>query len=235
MDAISQFVLEAAGSPVALLAVFVLTVIDGLLPALPSESVVIGLAAISSTTGQPLVFLGVTAAVAAFLGDNLSYEIGRAVGLDRFRWMRNRSFTRAMDRAAAALGRRVSTAVLAGRFVPGARVGVSLVAGATGVPRRVYRPLTMLSASLWSVYMLILGTIGGAWVSANPLLGIVATTALGVVIGLAVDRVLTLVRGGAARPAAARAAGAANAPAETVSRSALPPIPAPATDETPRV
>lgn len=215
MENVSQWVLDAAGSPVALVAIFVLTVVDGLVPALPSESLVMGLAAIGSVTGRPMLpVLGVVAAVAAFVGDNLSYEIGRAIGLRRFRWMRRPWFARHTARAAAGLRRRVSTAVFAGRFVPGVRVAIGLAAGATGVPRRTYRPLTALSATLWGLYMLTLGTIGGAWFSDRPLLGMLSATCLGLVLGLVIDRVLTLVhrRRGAPDEAADRP-GAEPAPA----------------------
>ncbi|MFC7404009.1 DedA family protein [Georgenia alba] len=210
MDDISQWILDAAATPAALVAIFVLTVIDGLVPALPSESLVIGLAAIGSTTGRPLlVVLGPVAAVAAFIGDNLSYEIGRAVGLDRFRWMRTPWFSRQTGRAAAGLARRVSTAVLAGRFVPGVRVAVGLAAGATGIRRTVYRGLTALGATLWATYMLILGTVGGTWFSDRPVLGILAATVLGALIGLVVDRVLSLLRRRADRQTVAEGAALA--------------------------
>ncbi|QDP95581.1 DedA family protein [Microlunatus elymi] len=195
MDALSQFVLAAAGTPWALLAMFCLIIIDGIFPLVPSESIVIGLAAIGVGTGHPsLLLLGFVAAVAAFIGDNLAYEIGRAVGLRRFRWMRHPRFVKVTDWAAAALQRRVSSAVLAGRFVPGGRVAISLVAGATKIPRTVYRPLTAASSSLWAVYSLVIGTIGGAWVSQHPILGALLAVALGIAIGFVIDKIITLVR-----------------------------------------
>jgi len=195
MDALSQFVLDAAGSPWALLAVFALIIVDGIFPLVPSESIVIGMAAIGVGTGHPsLIMLGLVAAVAAFIGDNLAYEIGRAVGLRRFRWMRTRRFTKVMDWAANALERRVSSAVLAGRFVPGGRVAISLVAGASKIPRGVYRPLTVLSAAMWAVYSLVLGTIGGAWVAEHPILGALLAVALGMIVGVIIDKVITAVR-----------------------------------------
>jgi membrane protein DedA with SNARE-associated domain len=208
MDPISQFILAAAGSPLVLPAVLLLTVADGICPVVPSESVVIGLAAIGISTGQPaLLLLGLVAAVGAFIGDNLTYEIGRRIGLDRFRWMRRPWFTKIMGKASAALERRVSSAVLAGRFIPGGRVAVSLVAGASGVPRKVFRPLTVLSSISWAGYSLVLGTIAGAWVGAHPLLGALLAVGLGILIGWLIDTALAvrrrLVSARAARTSAA--------------------------------
>lgn len=195
MDALAHVILAAAGSPWALLAVAALIIIDGIIPLVPSESVVIGLAAIGVGTGHPaLLLLGVVAAAAAWVGDNLAYEIGRAIGISRFGWMRRPWFAGAMTKAAAALDRRVSSAVLAGRFVPGGRVAISLVAGATRIPRRVYRPLTVASSSLWAAYSIVIGTIGGAWVAAHPVLGVALSIGLGMVLGALIDQLLGVIR-----------------------------------------
>lgn len=195
MDVLSQFILAAAGSPWVLLAVAALIIIDGLFPLVPSESIVIGLAAIGIGTGHPsLLILGVVAAAAAWVGDNLAYEIGRGIGITRFRWMHRPWFANAMAKASAALDRRVSSAVLAGRFIPGGRVAISLVAGATRIPRRVYRPLTVASSTLWAIYSLVIGTIGGAWVAAHPILGVGLAIGLGMLVGFLVDQILALIR-----------------------------------------
>jgi membrane protein DedA with SNARE-associated domain len=158
------------------------------------------------------------AAVGAFIGDNLTYEIGRRIGLDRFGWMRRPWFTKIMGKASAALERRVSSAVLAGRFVPGGRVAVSLVAGASGVPRKVFRPLTVLSSISWAGYSLVLGTIAGAWVGAHPLLGALLAVGLGILIGWLVDTALAVRR----RISATRAAARASAPERIVEPEPAP-------------
>jgi membrane protein DedA with SNARE-associated domain len=195
MDALGQLVLHAAGSPWLLPLVFLFVVVDGIFPPVPSESVVIALAAISASTGQPtMLLLALTAASGAFVGDNISYEIGRRIGLQRFAWMRRPWFVRTMGRAAAALDHRVSSAVLAARFVPGGRVGVNLVAGASGIPRKVFRPLTLLSAACWAIYSVVIGTVAGSWVSDHPVLGALVATGLGLLVGLLIDTVLGIIR-----------------------------------------
>ncbi len=200
MEFLDQLVLDASGSPWILLAVLAFTIIDGFFPPVPSESVVVGLAALSVTTGQPsLVLLGIVAALGAMIGDNIAYEIGRRIGrseqgLSRFALARKPWFTKAMARASAALQRRVSTAVLAGRFIPGGRVAVNVTAGASGVLPRVFRPLTVLSGICWAAYSIIVGTVAGSWVHDHPVLGVLVAIVLGIVIGLVVDATLALVR-----------------------------------------
>ena len=195
MDTLGQLVLHAAGSPWVLPLVFLFVVIDGIFPPLPSESVVIALAAISVSTGHPpLLLLALAAGLGAFVGDNLAYEIGRKIGLARFGWMRRPWFVRIMNRASAAIDHRLSSAVLAARFVPGGRVGVNLVAGASGVSRLVFRPLTVLSSICWTVYTLMIGTIAGTWVSDHPVLGAMIATGLGLLIGFLIDTATGIVR-----------------------------------------
>lgn len=195
MDALGQLVVHAAGSPWLLPLVFVFVVIDGIFPPLPSESVVIALAAISAGTGHPsMPLLGPAAGLGAFIGDNLTYEIGRRIGLDRFAWMRRPWFVKIMNKASVALDHRVSSAVLAARFVPGGRVGVNLVAGASGIPRLVFRPLTALSSVCWTIYILTLGTVAGHWVGDHPAFGAMIATGLGLLVGFLIDTALGIVR-----------------------------------------
>lgn len=195
MDVLTNWILDAAASPWSLLAVFAFTVVDSLFPPVPSESLAIGLAAIGIATGTPPVWMvAVVAAAGAFVGDNIAYHVGRAIGADRFRWMHRPWFAKPMRKAAAALDRRVSTAILAGRFIPVGRIGINLVAGASGVPGRVFRPLAALASIIWSIYSVVLGAVAGAWFTRNPVLGVVLAVGVGIALGLLLDRVILLYR-----------------------------------------
>ena len=80
------------------LVVLGLAAFDGFFPPVPSESVVIGLAAIGASTGEPdLWLLGLAAAVGAFCGDNLTYTLGRHSPLRSFA-ARHPHVGRALDR-----------------------------------------------------------------------------------------------------------------------------------------
>lgn len=195
MDSLAQWILNAAASPWALLAVFVFTVVDSVFPPVPSESLAIGLAAAGIATGNPPVWLvALVAAAGAFVGDNLAYMAGRTIGLDRFSWMRKPWFAKPMARASAELGNRISTAILAGRFIPVGRIGINLVAGASGVPPRVFRPLAALACSVWAVYSVVLGSLAGGWFAGNPVLGVGLAIGIGICLGMMLDTAITLYR-----------------------------------------
>ena len=81
MQAINDFILAAAGQPWVLLLVLACCLIDGFFPPIPSESVVVGLAAVAATADVPNPWLLMAvAAPGRFTGDNIAYLIGRRVG-----------------------------------------------------------------------------------------------------------------------------------------------------------
>ena len=96
MQAINDFILNAAEQPWVLILVFACCVIDGFFPPIPSESVVVGLSAVAATAHVPNpVLLAAVAAAGAFLGDNIAYLIGRGAGTRRWAWMRGPRLQRA--------------------------------------------------------------------------------------------------------------------------------------------
>lgn len=217
VDAFTDWILNAASSPWALLAVFILTVVDSVFPPVPSESLAIGLAAIGIATGKPPVWLvALVAAGGAFVGDNIAYLVGRKIGLSRFRWMRKPWFARPMAHAAAALERRVSTAILAGRFIPVGRIGINLVAGASGVSPRMFRRLAALACSIWAIYSVVLGSVAGGWFDDNPMLGTLLAVGLGITLGIVLDLLIALYR----RHRRRRAPASATPPQQPVSADA---------------
>ena len=89
MEFINEAVLHAAGQwwiyPILLVFFFV----DGFAMVVPSETLIVALAAFSRQSGEPnLWILGATALVGAIAGDNMAYMLGRKIGLERWRWMR---------------------------------------------------------------------------------------------------------------------------------------------------
>ena len=188
MDVLLQAVLGLAGSEWVYLVVFALTVADAFLVIVPSETVVIGLAALSASTGSPVLGILIpVAAVAAMLGDSLTYYVGRRIGLDRFAFGRRPRISAAIDWARTALERRAAVVLLTARFVPFGRVAVNLTAGATGFSYRRFLPLTVLAGSAWAGYNVLIGAAFGAWFHDNPLLAIVLSIAVAISAGVLVD------------------------------------------------
>ncbi|MBT8161238.1 MULTISPECIES: DedA family protein [Arthrobacter] len=196
MQAINDFILAAAGQPWVLLLVFACCLIDGFFPPIPSESVVVGLAAVSATAGVPnawsLILVG---ALGAFAGDNLAYLIGRKIGVRRWRWMRSQRMQGAFRWAGRELRRRAASLIMVARFIPIGRVAVNLTAGATRFSHGTFVALTALSAVMWASYSVAIGVFFGQWFEHNHVLGAVIAIIAAVILGIVVDRVISKVRG----------------------------------------
>ncbi len=75
------------GSVLSYAAAVIIPALDAVLPVLPSETVIITLGVATAGSADPRIALLVLAAAAgAFLGDNLSYLIGRHFGPRAERW-----------------------------------------------------------------------------------------------------------------------------------------------------
>ncbi|CAN5218799.1 DedA family protein [soil metagenome] len=188
MDVINHLILSLAGSPWVLAVVLLLVVVDGFFPPVPSESVLVALAAVGVATGLPNPWLVlVVAALGSFLGDNIAFLIGRSVGLDRYRWLRGPRVSALREKARGALERTPTVAILTARFVPVGRVVVNILAGASGFSRRRFVALTAVSGVAWAAYSILIGIVAGAWIRDNPLLGIGLAVGMALVVGAAVD------------------------------------------------
>lgn len=196
MDSINTFVLTHAGQPWVYAVLFAGCLIDGFFPPVPSESLVVGLAALVYAADGPNAWaiFGVAAA-GAFLGDNLAYAIGRGIGTDRWRWMRSPRMQRGIVWARRELDRRAVSLILVARFIPIGRVVVNLGAGATRYPRTWFIPLTGFSALAWAGYSTAIGVLAGAWFKDNQLLGVVVAVAVALVLGVLIDKLISRLRG----------------------------------------
>ena len=196
MQAINDFILAAAGQPWVLVLVFACCVIDGFFPPIPSESVVVGLAAVAATAGVPNpLLLTATAAAGALVGDNMAYLIGRGTGTRRWAWQRGPRMQAAFRWAGRELRKRPASLILVARFVPIGRVAVNLTAGATHYPWRRFFSLTVLSALLWASYSVGIGLTVGPWFEKNHVLGAAIAIVCAIVLGVVLDRVISRVRG----------------------------------------
>jgi membrane-associated protein len=196
VQAINDFILAAAGQPWVLVLVLACCVIDGFFPPIPSESVVVGLAAVAATADVPNPWmLTLVAAFGAFGGDNIAYLIGRRVGTRRWRWMRGRRMQNAFRWAGQELRKRPASLVLVARFIPIGRVAVNLTAGATRFSHLRFVMLTVMSAVLWAVYSVAIGLFFGQWFESNHLLGALIAIVCAIVLGIIVDMVISRLRG----------------------------------------
>lgn len=146
-EAVNTLIEQNAAALRVLPALFLLATFDALLPPVPSESVVIALAAFGAATGSPhLVALGLVAAAGAFVGDNLTFALARRSRLTGLGSSPRPRVRAAFRHAEAELDRRGGLAIVVARYVPVARVAVNVTAGAGGFAQRRFVLLSAIAA-----------------------------------------------------------------------------------------
>jgi membrane protein DedA with SNARE-associated domain len=200
VDTIEGIILDLAESPWILLVLLAVCIIDAFFPPIPSESVVVALAALAVTgSGPPLWVIGILAAAGAWIGDNITYAIGRRVGVERWAWLRAGRASRAVELARRSIARRAVLFLMTARFIPGGRTAVNFTAGATGYPRRTFVRISAAAAAVWAAYSVGIGSVFGHVFADQPLLAAGLGIVVAVAIGLIVDRIISWRR--APRPA----------------------------------
>jgi membrane protein DedA with SNARE-associated domain len=153
---------DFSSSPWFYVIIFVIAVLDSVLPIVPSETLVI-IGGVSAGLGNlwiPLVIL--VAAAGAFIGDNLSYFIGReASDWVMRRQTRTEKGARRMASIVEQVHERGGLLLITARFIPGGRTALTLSCGITKQPRRWFVSWAAVAAVIWGNYAALLGFIGG--------------------------------------------------------------------------
>jgi len=193
IDTVNAFIQSAVSTPWIYVVIVLFVLVDAFLPPVPSESVVIAASAAAVSLGRPDIALVVAcAAIGAIAGDNITFAIGRLVGIDRFAWMRGRRMRAALGAAGRGMARRPAVILMTARYIPVGRVAVNLVAGASGFPRRRFCGRSVIAGVTWAVYSVGIGLIAGHWLHGNPALGMLVGIAAGVATGLIIDVVMRI-------------------------------------------
>ncbi|MFI5707338.1 DedA family protein [Kribbella sp. NPDC051620] len=190
-DSILHFTQELMSSWWIYLALFGFAALDGFFPAIPSETLVVTAGVFAATGGPNLYVVIAMAAAGAFLGDHVSYALGRGAGgrlLDRFEPGTKRHKLTLWARTA--LEERGGLVLVVARYVPGGRTAVTLTMGAVRYPLRNFSLFAALAAASWGLYCSLVGYIGGKAFEDNPLKGVV----LGIGLALGVTLVVEVVR-----------------------------------------
>jgi membrane-associated protein len=160
-------------SPLSYLIAILIPALDAIFPVLPSETAVIALGVATAGSTDPRIGLLVACAAAgAFLGDNLSYLLGRRFGP----WVNRRFFSSEKGRqrrewAERSLARFGTQIIIVCRFIPGGRTAVTLSCGLIGYSRRRFVFATAAAAVIWALYAFFLGRLGGKAFEDRPWLG----------------------------------------------------------------
>jgi membrane protein DedA with SNARE-associated domain len=176
-------------SPLSYAIAVVIPALDAIFPVLPSETAVIALGVATAGSTDPRIALLVACAAAgAFLGDNLSYLIGRRFGP----WAERRFFAtdkgaRSRAWAERSLRRFGMQLIIVCRFIPGGRTAVTLTCGLIGYPRRRFVTATAIAAVIWALYAFFIGRLGGKAFEDEPWAGFLAAFGGTVVISVLIE------------------------------------------------
>jgi membrane-associated protein len=156
----SDLVASASGWAYAI--VFLLAVLDALLPIVPSETVVITAGVVASAGDLSLPLVIAAAALGAFLGDNCAYLVGRRFG-ERVtaRFFSGEKARHRVDWAHHQIRERGGELIAVGRFIPGGRTAVTLSAGMLRYAWRRFVLFDAAAALVWAAYASLLGYFGG--------------------------------------------------------------------------
>ncbi len=115
-----------------------------------------------------LVFALVVLGVGAFSGNVIGYEIGRKAGPPLYERNGRIIKRKYFDQTEAFFDKHGSKALVIGRFVPFVRTYITVVAGASKMPRHKFFYWSAVGATLWVLLITLLGYFLG---SAIPSLG----------------------------------------------------------------
>ena len=158
---------------------------DVLIPLIPSETIVIT-ASVLAAQGELLIWVIVPAvAVGAFIGDNLCYWLGRKIGdpiADRV--FDGDEGQARLQWAEEALRLRGAILIGIGRFIPGGRTATTFAAGTLEMPYRQFLVADAIAASLWALYVSMLGYLGGETFNESLWLPLAASFGAAMAVGL---------------------------------------------------
>ncbi|MFM6852289.1 MAG: DedA family protein [Terrabacter sp.] len=154
------YLLEQYGGAFFWIAIAIVFIECGLLfPILPGDSLLFAVG-LFIATGQVHLNLGVAIlalCAAAFLGNVIGYEIGRAIGSPLYerdgRILKKKYF----DQTTAFFDKHGNKALVIGRFVPIVRTFITVVAGVSRMERRRFFTWSAVGAVLWAAGLTLLG------------------------------------------------------------------------------
>ncbi len=181
----------AMDSPWIFAALFAFAALDAFFPIVPSESLVIT-AGVFAANGEPnLVGIILAAAAGAFVGDHISYFIGRTAGERLMQRAKPGSKkAAAWARGHKLLEERGGVILIVCRYIPGARTAITLTSGAVAYRLRSFSFFDGIAALSWGTYSALVGYISGEAFEEEPWKGL----ALGLGIALSVTLAVEVIR-----------------------------------------
>lgn len=165
VDAHLEAFVQAYGAWVYALLFLIIFVETGVvvMPFLPGDSLLFVVGALCGAGLMNLPLVMVLLVLAAVLGDQLNYSIGRYFGPKVFQWEDSRFFNRkAFDRAHDFYERYGGITIILARFMPFVRTFVPFVAGVAEMTRSTFTLFNIVGALIW-----VLGLTGAGYLFGN--------------------------------------------------------------------
>jgi membrane-associated protein len=140
------------------------------MPFLPGDSLLFVVGAMCGAGLMDYTLAMVLLFIAAVLGDQTNYTIGRAIGPKVFQWEQSRFFNkRAFDQAHAFYEKYGGITIIAARFMPFLRTFAPFVGGVAQMTRSKFTAYNVVGAALWVGGIVTAGYFFGnfPWVKAN--------------------------------------------------------------------
>ena len=191
IDGIVEAAESAMASPWIYLALLAFAAIDAFFPVVPSETLVISAGVFTATSADPnLLLVIVSSAAGAFIGDHISYFIGRQGGARLVAKAGAESRSRkAFDWAGRTLYKRGGLILVIARYIPFGRTATTLTCGTVRYPLKKFSFFDAIAALSWGAYAATIGYLGGQAFEDEPLLGLATGLAIAIGITVAVELV----------------------------------------------
>ncbi len=181
----------AAGQAIGYPTLFLLVFLGALVPVVPTGALVSSAAVVAFHQAAPLalLFVFVTASLAAFLGDIALYWLGRRgmKSKNGSRWLealRSRAPEERLSQAQGKLADHGVAVLVLSRLVPAGRIPVMLACLMAEWPLRRFVRGNLPACLAWAVTYQLIGILGGSLFK-EPWQGVVAAVALTVTISAA--------------------------------------------------
>ena len=187
-----QFVDWVSGSSWSYAVIFTVATLDAFFPIVPSETAVITGGVVASAGDLSLLLVIVSASAGAFLGDNISYGLGKWFGEHTVkRVFKGDKSRKAFLWAEDQLETRGFYLIIIARFIPGGRTAVTFSSGYTHA--MTYRRFVLadaIAAVIWGTYAALLGYVGGTQFEEEPWKGLL----LAFVVAISLAGLVELIR-----------------------------------------
>jgi membrane-associated protein len=181
---------DLSDSPTFFAIIFVIAVLDSVIPIVPSETMVI-IGGVAAGLGDlNILVVMVCGALGAFIGDNMSYLIGKKAStrIDN-RYRRTAKGAKRLDWAHEQIEERGGLLLITARFVPGGRTVLTLTCGITHQHHRWFMKWTVAAAIIWASYASLLGYFGGKTFEDNHTLAFIVAFTMAISVTAIIEAI----------------------------------------------